>query len=186
MYFPFNMMLVEKPETNLDLTPPTPAVVDETLNPPISVTPPNDPLTPKIPTIIPQQWFLLDANRQVLGRLATRTATILMGKNLASYRPNLLPYQHVIITNASLVTLTGNKINTKVYYHHTRYPGGLKIIPAAKMFAKSPTKVVEMAIRGMLPKNIRGRELFRYLHVYPTSTHPHTGQTPVTLNFPSH
>ena len=137
-----------------------------------------------MPTFVPRasevrnQWFLLNAEDQVLGRLASRAAVILMGKHKADYTPFLKTGDHVIVVNAGKVLLTGRKEEQKKYYRHSGYPGGIKEISAKLMREKHPERLVENAVRGMLPKNKLGKQLTRRLKVYAGSQHPHEAQQP--------
>jgi large subunit ribosomal protein L13 len=125
-----------------------------------------------------RQWFVLDAQDQVLGKLAAKAASILTGKVKPIYTPFLDPGDHVIVINAAKVHLTGRKETDKVYRRHTGYLGGLKTTAAGDMRAKQPTRVVEEAIRGMLPKTKLGRAMFHKLKVYAGEAHPHQAQKP--------
>jgi large subunit ribosomal protein L13 len=127
---------------------------------------------------VKKEWVLIDANDEVLGRLATRVAMILRGKNKPSFTPHVDCGDYVIVINAEKVKLTGKKRQDKQYFRHTGYPGGQVIDTPEALFAKKPGSVVEKAVRGMLPKNRLGRELFRNLHVYVGSEHPHEAQQP--------
>jgi large subunit ribosomal protein L13 len=126
-------------------------------------------------------WFVVDASGQVLGRLATRIARIIMGK----HRPNYVPYldmgDFVVVTNAEKVRLTGTKLEAKVYRRHTGYPGGLKTTAARDLQGKYPERLIEEAVRGMLPKSKLGRKQIRKLKVYRGSSHPHEAQQPQPL-----
>ena len=125
-----------------------------------------------------RQWFVLDAKDQVLGKLAAKAAAILTGKTKPIYTPFLDTGDHVIVINAAKVHLTGRKETDKVYRRHTGYLGGLKTVAAGDMRAKQPTRVVEEAIRGMLPKTKLGRAMFHKLKVYAGDQHPHQAQKP--------
>jgi large subunit ribosomal protein L13 len=125
-----------------------------------------------------RRWFLIDAEGKTLGRLATKAAMLLMGKNKPSYTPFLDVGDHVVIINAEKVVLTGNKLNSKLYRHHTGWPGGLKETSAAKLMQRFPERVLESAIRGMLPKNKLGRKMGKKLKVYAGTDHPHQAQQP--------
>jgi large subunit ribosomal protein L13 len=127
-------------------------------------------------------WHLIDAEGQVLGRLATRAAMILMGKHLPRYTPFLDTGDHVVVVNAEKVRLTGNKENQKMYRRHSGYPGGLTEITARRMRETRPVKMVEEAIRGMLPKSKLGKQMYRKLQVYSGPKHPHQAQKPVALS----
>jgi large subunit ribosomal protein L13 len=130
---------------------------------------------------IDRNWHVLDAKDQVLGRLASRIAMLLMGKSKAIYTPFLDTGDHVIVVNADKVRLTGRKEDQKVYRHHTGYPGGLKEMPAAKMRAQRPVRMVELAVQGMLPKTKLGKQMYRKLKVYAGDKHPHAAQKPVEM-----
>ncbi|MCM3570098.1 50S ribosomal protein L13 [Neobacillus mesonae] len=127
---------------------------------------------------IERKWYVVDAEGKTLGRLATEVASILRGKHKPTYTPHVDTGDHVIILNASKIELTGNKINDKIYYRHTMHPGGLKQRTALEMRTKYSEKMLELAIKGMLPKNSLGRQMFKKLHVYAGSEHPHQAQKP--------
>ena len=127
---------------------------------------------------VQRQWHVIDANDVVLGRLATHAATLLRGKHKPIFAPHVDTGDFVIIVNASKVALTGNKRETKVAYRHSGYPGGLKRIGYAELLEKRPEKAIELAIRGMLPKNKLGRQLLSKLKVYAGPEHPHGAQKP--------
>jgi len=128
-----------------------------------------------------RQWFVLDAEDQVLGKLAAKAASILSGKAKPIYTPFLDTGDHVIVINAAKVHLTGRKETDKVYRRHTGYLGGLKTTAAGDMRAKAPARIVEEAIRGMLPKTKLGRAMFHKLKVYAGESHPHQAQKPKAL-----
>jgi len=128
-----------------------------------------------------RQWVVIDAKDQVLGKLAATAASILTGKTKPIYTPFLDTGDHVIVINAAKVHLTGRKETDKVYRRHTGYLGGLKTTAAGDMRAKQPARVVEEAIRGMLPKTKLGRAMFHKLKVYAGDTHPHTAQKPKSM-----
>ncbi len=130
---------------------------------------------------IRHDWFVVDASGLVLGRLATRVARILSGKHRPSYVPYLDTGDFVIVTNAEKVRLTGNKLDEKAYRRHTGYPGGLKSVQAKDLQAKHPERLIESAVRGMLPKSKLGRKQFKKLKVYSGSNHPHEAQQPRPL-----
>ena len=130
---------------------------------------------------IVRQWHVVDATDQVLGRVASKAAMILMGKHKPTYTTFLDTGDHVIIINAAKIRLTGSKDAQKVYRHHTGYPGGLVEVGAVKMRATRPTKMIEHAIAGMLPKNKLGKQMYRKLKVYAGDKHPHQAQKPVAL-----
>ncbi len=125
-----------------------------------------------------RNWHVLDADGATLGRLASEAARILMGKHKPTYTPFLDTGDHVIVINASKIRLTGNKIDQKVYRYHTGYPGGLKETGAAKMHATKPARMIELAIKGMLPKSVLGKHMGKKLKVYATDRHPHQAQKP--------
>ncbi len=128
-----------------------------------------------------QAWFVVDARDQVLGRLATKVATVLRGKHKPSFTPNADIGDFVIVVNAEKVRLTGKKMTDKIYYHHSGYMGGLKSITPEKVMAKHPERLVEWAVRGMLPKTRLGDRLFTKLKVYAGPEHPHRAQQPKPL-----
>ncbi len=127
---------------------------------------------------IERRWWTLDADGVVLGRLATTAAKLLMGKHKPEYTPFLDSGDHVIVLNAAKVVLTGNKLDAKFYRRYSGYPGGLKETSARRMLERRPERVVEAAIRGMLPKTRLGRQMFRKLRVYAGAEHPHEAQRP--------
>jgi large subunit ribosomal protein L13 len=131
---------------------------------------------------IVRQWHVLDAADQVLGRLASRAALLLMGKHKPIYTTFLDTGDHVIVINAEKVRLTGRKDAQKVYRRHSGYPGGLTEVGAQKMRATRPTKMVEQAVAGMLPKTKLGKQMYRKLKVYTGDKHPHQAQKPVSLS----
>ena len=124
------------------------------------------------------KWYVIDAEGQVLGRLATRVATLLRGKHREEFTPFLDLGDHVIVINAAKVRLTGKKLDQKVYRHHTGYPGGLKEIGARKLLEKKPEELVRVAVFGMLPKNRLRKAMARKLMVYADQQHPHQAQKP--------
>lgn len=130
---------------------------------------------------VQRSWFVLDAQNVVLGRLATKAATVLMGKHKPIYTPFLDTGDHIIVVNADKVKLTGRKENDKMYRWHSGYPGGLKEVEARKMRATRPAKMIELAIAGMLPKNKLGKQMYRKLNVYAGAKHPHDAQKPVAM-----
>jgi len=129
-----------------------------------------------------KEWVLIDAENQVLGRLASVAAKILRGKHKTNFTPHVDCGDNVIIINADKVRLTGNKWDDKVYVRHTGYPGGQRFTTAREMMRKKPTAMVEKAIKGMLPKNKLGAELFRNLKVYAGNEHNHEAQKPRKIN----
>jgi large subunit ribosomal protein L13 len=130
---------------------------------------------------ITRQWHVIDAQDVVLGKLASKAAMLLMGKNKPSYTPFLDTGDHVIVINASKVRLTGRKEENKIYRHFTGYPGGLVETRFRRMRETHPTRIVEEAIRGMLPKTKLGKQMFRKLKVYAGDRHPHAAQKPAAL-----
>jgi large subunit ribosomal protein L13 len=125
-----------------------------------------------------RRWFIIDASGKRVGRLATHAARLLMGKNKPSYTPFLDVGDHVVIINAEKVVLTGNKMKDKLYRRHTGWPGGLKEVSAEKLMQRYPERVLESAIKGMLPKNKLGRKMGKKLKVYAGADHPHKAQQP--------
>ena len=130
---------------------------------------------------IARKWFVVDASGQTLGRLATRVARILAGKNSPQYTPFLDTGDHVIVINAEKVKISGLKADTKTYYHYTGYPGGIRGEEYKKRFDRKPTLIVEDAIKGMLPHTKLGRAMFSKLKVYKGDKHPHVAQKPQAL-----
>jgi large subunit ribosomal protein L13 len=128
-----------------------------------------------------RKWFLVDAQDQVLGRLATRVATILRGKHKATFAPHVDVGDHVVVINADKVHLTGRKMTDKMYRWHTGYIGGLREISAERMLRTHPERVIEWAVQGMLPKGRLGRAMFKKLKVYRGTEHPHAAQKPEPL-----
>jgi large subunit ribosomal protein L13 len=135
---------------------------------------------PSLPGI-QRQWHVIDAEEAVLGRIASAAAKILMGKHKPSYTPYIDTGDHVIVVNAAKVRLTGNKEEQKLYRRHSGYPGGLTETSARKVRAARPTRMVEEAVQGMLPKSKMGKQMYRKLQVYAGPTHPHQAQKPVAL-----
>lgn len=131
---------------------------------------------------IERKWYVIDATDVPLGRLSTVAASILRGKNKPTYTPHVDTGDFVIIINADQVKLTGNKASGKIYSRHTGHVGGLKQISAGELRAKNSRRLVETSIKGMLPKNALGSQLFRKLHVYGEATHPHAAQQPEVLD----
>lgn len=130
---------------------------------------------------IERAWYVIDANGVVLGRLATRIATILTGKHKPSYTPFLDTGDHVVVVNAEKILLTGNKDKDKIYYRHTGYPGGIREARAEKVREDHPERLIEQAVKGMLPKTRLGRAMYRKLKVYTGPDHPHQAQQPQPL-----
>lgn len=132
--------------------------------------------------IVKKEWVVVDAQEMVVGRLATAVARILRGKNKTYFTPHFDCGDNVIIINAEKVKFTGQKMNDKVYVRHTGYPGGQRFATPRELMRKNPVKILEHAIRGMLPKNRLGDDLFRNLYVYVGPNHPHEGQNPKVIN----
>lgn len=130
---------------------------------------------------VERDWFIVDAEGKVLGRIATEIARRLKGKHKAEYTPHVDTGDYIVVINADKVRVTGNKYNDKPYYRHSGYPGGLKTTYFKDLQAKNPAYIIESAVRGMLPKNVLGREMFRKLKVYAGTDHPHTAQQPQLL-----
>lgn len=133
------------------------------------------------PSDIKRDWYLIDAKDKVLGRLATEVARRLRGKHKAEYTPHMDTGDYIVIINAEKIKVTGKKEENKIYYHHTGYPGGIKSIKYKDQMLKAPTQIVEKAIKGMLPKNPLGREMFKKLKVYAGTDHMHAAQQPKVL-----
>ena len=128
-------------------------------------------------------WYVVDAQGQTLGRLASRIATVLRGKHKPGFTPHVDCGDYVIVVNADKVHTTGQKLTQKKYYRHSGYPGGLREISLRDQLQKFPERVIEYAVRGMLPKNKLGRQMFKKLKVYPGPSHPHQAQQPQSLEF---
>lgn len=128
------------------------------------------------------KWYLVDASGKTLGRLATQVAKYLRGKHKPEFTPNTDVGDYMIITNAAKIKVTGTKAQTKLYYTHSGYPGGIKETTFEKLQDKDPTRAIEIAVKGMLPKNPLGRAMLRKLKVYAGAEHPHTAQMPVEIN----
>jgi large subunit ribosomal protein L13 len=128
-----------------------------------------------------RKWYVVDAAGQTVGRLATEVARVLSGKNKPQYTPFLDTGDHVIVINARRAVFKGSKAEQKLYHHHTLYPGGLRTIGVKDQFAKHPERVIELAVRGMLPKSKLGRAMGKKLKVYADASHPHTAQRPEAL-----
>jgi len=130
------------------------------------------------PSEINQKWFVIDAEGKTLGRMASQISLILQGKNKPTYTPFLDTGDFVVVINADKVVLTGNKLTQKKYYRHTGFPGGIKEITAKDLLAKYPTRVIQKAVKGMLPKTILGKQMLKKLKIYAGPEHPHTAQKP--------
>ena len=133
------------------------------------------------PHEVDQNWLLMDADGQILGRMATAIATRLRGKHKAEYTPHVDTGDYVVVINADKVKVTGNKATDKIYYSHSGYPGGLKSVSFEKMIEKTPEKVIKAAVKGMLPRTPLGRAMFKKLKVYAGSEHPHSAQQPQSV-----
>jgi large subunit ribosomal protein L13 len=132
---------------------------------------------------VSRRWFVVDAQGKVLGRLASRIAMVLRGKNKPVFTPFLDTGDFVVVLNAGQVTLTGKKLDQKMYYRHSGYPGGLKEISARHLLKKKPEEILRHAVRGMLPKNSLGRHQLKKLKIYLGADHPHQAQQPVPLTW---
>lgn len=133
------------------------------------------------PSEITHDWYIIDADGQTLGRLATLVATYLLGKHKVQFSPHLDCGDNIVIVNASKITVTGNKLEDKKYYRHSGYPGGIKETSLAELLARNPASAIEKAVTGMLPKNRLTDDRLRRLKVYPGADHPHAPQSPKTL-----
>jgi large subunit ribosomal protein L13 len=130
---------------------------------------------------IQREWFVIDANDQILGRLATKVATVLLGKHKPTFTPGVQLGDGVIVINAAKIRVTGKKLTDKMYHHHSGYPGGLKTISLRDQLAKHPDRVIRAAVWGMLPHNKRGKQIIKMLKVYAGPEHKHEGQQPKPL-----
>ena len=135
------------------------------------------------PATIDRKWYVVDATDMTLGRLASEVAKVLRGKNKAIFTPHIDTGDYVIVINASKVKVTGKKLDQKIYYHHSDYVGGMKETTLKEMMAKKPEKVIELAVKGMLPKGPLGRQMFTKLHVYAGADHNQAAQKPEVLTF---
>ncbi|MDT8404970.1 50S ribosomal protein L13 [Sulfuriflexus sp.] len=133
------------------------------------------------PAEVKRDWFVIDAEGKTLGRMATEIARRLRGKHKAIYTPHVDTGDYIVVINAEKVRVTGRKSTDKLYHHHTGYIGGLKTISFDKLIKKAPERIIETAVKGMLPKNALGRTMFRKLKVYAGSEHQHTAQQPMPL-----
>ena len=131
---------------------------------------------------VKRSWIVVDANGKTLGRLATAIATRLRGKHKPEYTPHVDTGDYIVVINAAKVAVTGKKFTDKVYYKHSGFPGGIKSITFDKLLAKDPRAIIETAVKGMLPRNPLGREMFRKLKVYAGETHPHSAQQPEPID----
>ena len=135
------------------------------------------------PATIERKWYVVDAADMTLGRLASEVAKVLRGKNKPIFTPHIDTGDYVIVINAEKVKVTGRKLDQKIYYHHSEYVGGMKETTLREMMAKKPEKVVELAVKGMLPKGPLGRQMYTKLHVYAGPEHQHAAQKPEVLTF---
>ncbi len=135
------------------------------------------------PATIERKWYVVDATGYTLGRLAAEVAKVLRGKNKPIYTPFMDCGDYVIIVNAAKVKVTGRKLDQKIYYHHSEYVGGMRETTLREMMAKKPERVVELAVKGMLPKGSLGHDMYRKLHVYAGPEHEHAAQKPEVLEF---
>lgn len=135
------------------------------------------------PSKIERKWYVVDATDMTLGRLASEVAKVLRGKNKPTFTPHIDTGDYVIVVNAEKVKVTGKKLDQKIYYHHSDYVGGMKETTLREMLAKKPEKVVELAVKGMLPKGPLGREMYTKLFVYAGPEHKHQAQKPEALTF---
>ena len=135
------------------------------------------------PSTIDRKWYVVDATGCTLGRLSSEVAKVLRGKNKAIFTPHIDTGDYVIVINADKIKVTGKKLDQKIYYSHSDYVGGMKEATLREMMAKKPEKVVELAVKGMLPKGPLGRQMFTKLHVYAGAEHGHEAQKPEVLTF---
>ena len=135
------------------------------------------------PSTIERKWYVVDAADYTLGRLASQVASVLRGKNKPTYTPHIDTGDYVIIINAEKVNVTGKKLDQKIYYNHSDYVGGMKETTLRELMAKKPERVIELAVKGMLPKGPLGREMYTKLHVYAGPEHDHAAQKPEVLTF---
>ena len=135
------------------------------------------------PAEVQHDWYVFDSSGKTLGRLATEIARRLRGKHKTSYTPHVDTGDYIVVINAEQIRVTGAKTTDKIYYSHSGFPGGIKSINFEKLIAKAPERVIETAVKGMLPKNPLGRDMYRKLKVYAGAVHPHTAQQPQELKF---
>ena len=135
------------------------------------------------PSTIERKWYVVDASAYTLGRLASEVASVLRGKNTPTFTPNMDTGDYVIVVNAEKVQVTGKKLDQKIYYRHSEYVGGMKETTLREMMAKKPERVIELAVKGMLPKGPLGRAMFGKLHVYAGPDHKQQAQKPEVLTF---
>ena len=133
------------------------------------------------PATIKRDWYVVDAEGQTLGRLASQIATVLRGKNKPTYTPHMDCGDYVIVVNAEKIKVTGKKLDQKIYYHHSEYIGGMKETTLREKLAKKPEQVIELAVKGMLPKGPLGRQMYKKLFVYAGPEHKHEAQQPKAL-----
>lgn len=135
------------------------------------------------PATIERKWYVVDADGMTLGRLASEVAKVLRGKNKAIFTPHIDTGDYVIVVNAEKIKVTGKKLDQKIYYHHSDYVGGMKETTLKEMLAKHPDRVIELAVKGMLPKGPLGRQMYKKLFVYAGPDHKHAAQKPEALTF---
>ena len=135
------------------------------------------------PATVERKWYVVDATGYTLGRLASEVAKVLRGKNKAIFTPHIDTGDYVIVVNADKIKVTGKKLDQKIYYHHSDYVGGMKETTLREMMNKKPEKVIELAVKGMLPKGPLGRQMYTKLHVYAGPEHNHEAQKPEVLTF---
>lgn len=135
------------------------------------------------PSTIERKWYVVDATGYTLGRLASEVAKVLRGKNKPIFTPHIDTGDYVIVVNAEKIKVTGKKLDQKIYYHHSDYVGGMKETTLREMLNKKPERVIELAVKGMLPKGPLGRQMMTKLHVYAGAEHGHEAQKPETLTF---
>ena len=135
------------------------------------------------PATIERKWYVVDATGYTLGRLSSEIAKVLRGKNKPTYTPHIDTGDYVIVVNAENIKVTGKKLDQKIYYNHSHYVGGMRETTLREMMNKKPERVIELAVKGMLPKGPLGREMIKKLHVYAGAEHAHTAQKPETLTF---
>ncbi|MBE6014946.1 MAG: 50S ribosomal protein L13 [Lachnospiraceae bacterium] len=135
------------------------------------------------PATIERKWYVVDADGMTLGRLSSEVAKVLRGKNKPTFTPHIDTGDYVIVVNAEKIKVTGKKLEQKIYYHHSDYVGGMKETTLKEMLAKKPERVIELAVKGMLPKGPLGREMYKKLFVYAGPEHKHAAQKPETLTF---
>ena len=135
------------------------------------------------PATIDRKWYVVDATGMTLGRLASEIAKVLRGKNKAIFTPHIDTGDYVIVINAEKIAVTGKKLDQKIYYHHSDYVGGMKETTLREKLAKKPESVIELAVKGMLPKGPLGRQMLKKLHVYAGNEHKHEAQKPEVLTF---